>query len=627
MNPIKGVSAFISNRSILAGAAVLFLSMGFSGCVSSGTHEETLAELQKARKAAAQQAEADKASLAGQAARIADLEREKALVSNELLAAQSALSKTSAELGRAKEVADREQESSRQLRDQVIKAQGESRQANDLSGEIRRERDQLLAKSNDLERKLETSEQQGKSTGESLAASQERLAALSKEKGQIMAALDQATNQVRNLNTRLDAEQAQVASLQEDKQRLLGGSTTAQEENARLQKRAGELETEAARVKGLEKLVAEKTQMIGELRQASGDRETLAGQLSTQGEELRVAKLRIAELTTELAGLGDNAAKVKGDRDNLAGQVRTLEQEKAAQAAEIKQLSQTKAELAKAIEQERGTRDAEVKSLMEKQVAMGRTLGAEEATRATLEKERVTLDAELKRLSAAQADLAKTIEAQRAEKAKLDKEREAQVAEIAALSKTRQELLGSLEEQKAAKMKLEREKAAKDEEIAKLTSTYEDLTSSLRAEIEQGDIKIQRVRDRLTINMVDRILFDSGSTKIKPAGLKALKQVGDVLKKASDKQVRIEGHTDNVPIGVGLRDRFPSNWELSTARATSVVRYLIDGGGLAPNMLAAVGYGDTKPVASNDSDEGRTANRRIEIVLYPKELGNVASNN
>ena len=109
-----------------------------------------------------------------------------------------------------------------------------------------------------------------------------------------------------------------------------------------------------------------------------------------------------------------------------------------------------------------------------------------------------------------------------------------------------------------------------------------------------------------------------------PAGVKVLKQVGDVLNKISDKQIRIEGHTDNVPISSKLQDRFRTNWELSTARATTVVRYLIDQGGVDRQYLSAVGYADTHPLASNDSEEGRSSNRRIEIVLYPKDLKEIA---
>jgi len=121
------------------------------------------------------------------------------------------------------------------------------------------------------------------------------------------------------------------------------------------------------------------------------------------------------------------------------------------------------------------------------------------------------------------------------------------------------------------------------------------------------------------------VLFDSGKAQVKPAGLKVLKQVSDVLKTVTDKQIRIEGHTDNVPIGSRIKERFPTNWELSTARATSVVRYLIEKGGVDRSSLSAVGYSDTKPMLSNEAEEGRQANRRIEIVLYPKDLTDIAS--
>jgi chemotaxis protein MotB len=110
---------------------------------------------------------------------------------------------------------------------------------------------------------------------------------------------------------------------------------------------------------------------------------------------------------------------------------------------------------------------------------------------------------------------------------------------------------------------------------------------------------------------------------VKPAGLKVLTQVSDVLKNVTDKQIRIEGHTDNVPIGVILREKFPTNWELSTGRATNVVRFFIDHGGVSRERLEAVGFADTRPVASNDTEDGRTDNRRIEILLYPKDLSEI----
>jgi chemotaxis protein MotB len=90
-----------------------------------------------------------------------------------------------------------------------------------------------------------------------------------------------------------------------------------------------------------------------------------------------------------------------------------------------------------------------------------------------------------------------------------------------------------------------------------------------------------------------------------------------ILKQVTDRRIQVEGHTDNVPILSDLKNRYPTNWELSTARATEVVRYLQEHGGLDARLLSATGYGQFQPVASNDTDEGKHKNRRIEIVLLP----------
>ena len=204
---------------------------------------------------------------------------------------------------------------------------------------------------------------------------------------------------------------------------------------------------------------------------------------------------------------------------------------------------------------------------------------------------------------------------------KLKKQASELEANAARIAKEREQLR---QEQSQLAAALDQERAAKEEEIKRLTRTQEELSKSLQDEIAKGNITIQQVRDRLTINMVDRVLFDSGQAQVKPAGLNVLKQVSDILKTVTDKQIRIEGHTDNVPISSKLQGRFKTNWELSTARATIVVRYLIDQGSVDRQHLSAVGYADTQPLASNDSEEGRSSNRRIEIVLYPKDLKDIA---
>lgn len=142
---------------------------------------------------------------------------------------------------------------------------------------------------------------------------------------------------------------------------------------------------------------------------------------------------------------------------------------------------------------------------------------------------------------------------------------------------------------------------------------------------EAGKVTIQEIRDRLRITVVDQVLFESGSDGITAEGMEVLHNVGAALRDVRDRQIHISGHTDNVQIGPSLKGRFMTNWELSTARATSVVRYLVDHAGIAPERLTAVGHAYTRPVADNDSDEGRSKNRRIEITLYPKNLMNIAA--
>jgi chemotaxis protein MotB len=158
---------------------------------------------------------------------------------------------------------------------------------------------------------------------------------------------------------------------------------------------------------------------------------------------------------------------------------------------------------------------------------------------------------------------------------------------------------------------------AKEEELGRLKLTYDTLVTDLKTEIEEGQITITQLADRLSVSMVDRIIFPSGEADITPAGVKVLQRVGNVLKNTKNKIIRVEGHTDNVPISSRLVKQFPTNWELSTARATNVVRFLQEKAGIDPARLQAVGLAEYHPVASNSSPKGRAQNRRIEIALLP----------
>ncbi len=163
----------------------------------------------------------------------------------------------------------------------------------------------------------------------------------------------------------------------------------------------------------------------------------------------------------------------------------------------------------------------------------------------------------------------------------------------------------------------------KNKEIHQLKGTYDSLVSELQEEIKKGEIKITQAIDRLSVNMVEKILFDSGSATIKAEGLKVLERLGEILGKVTDRQIRVEGHTDNVRIGGRLAEKFPTNWELSVARATNVVKFLIDRAGVNPQFISPAGYSSHRPVASNETREGRAQNRRIEIVLLPRDIDRV----
>ena len=161
----------------------------------------------------------------------------------------------------------------------------------------------------------------------------------------------------------------------------------------------------------------------------------------------------------------------------------------------------------------------------------------------------------------------------------------------------------------------------KEAELSQMRSTYDELVNSMKDEIAQGQVQITRLADRLSVTMVDKILFPSGEAGITPAGLRVLHRVGDVLKTTEGKIIRVEGHTDNEAIGDKLKSTFPTNWELSTTRATNVVRFLQDSVGIEPARLQAVGLAEYHPVATNETTQGRSQNRRIEIALLPTEPG------
>ena len=212
--------------------------------------------------------------------------------------------------------------------------------------------------------------------------------------------------------------------------------------------------------------------------------------------------------------------------------------------------------------------------------------------------------------------------------------------EIAALQQQKAALEGqkkSLEEQKG---KLEQDnaalnqqtasleqknKAAEQEKAALLAASqqrqqqYDALVQGLSKEVEKGQLQVKQYKNMLAVDLAEQIFFDSGRATLKKEGKEVLKKVGDALKGYENKIIRVVGHTDNVPVAKSLQATFPSNWDLSVARATNVVRYLQEVG-IPPERMIPSGRGEYEPVAPNDTPEGRQKNRRIEIMLIDKSL-------
>jgi chemotaxis protein MotB len=163
--------------------------------------------------------------------------------------------------------------------------------------------------------------------------------------------------------------------------------------------------------------------------------------------------------------------------------------------------------------------------------------------------------------------------------------------------------------------------AAAKQQTDAMKAQETDLRSRLQSELTEKNVEIERLKDKLSLRLLDKILFRSGSATILPEGLAVLDKVAAVIGNTHD-LIRIEGHTDDVPISANLQNKYPSNWELSSARASSVVRYFMDKHKIDPARLEAVGLSEYRPVAPNDSDANRQRNRRVAITLSapPEEV-------
>lgn len=150
---------------------------------------------------------------------------------------------------------------------------------------------------------------------------------------------------------------------------------------------------------------------------------------------------------------------------------------------------------------------------------------------------------------------------------------------------------------------------------AELATAQKKLEGSLADEIKSGDISVKKFGGELVVGVADRVLFERGEAQLNKRGEKVMRRVAETIKANAERVFQVGGHTDDDPLGGALAEKFPTNWELSTARASHVVRFLIEQGGVDARQLVAAGFADQRPAASNRTEKGKHKNRRIEITM------------
>jgi chemotaxis protein MotB len=164
---------------------------------------------------------------------------------------------------------------------------------------------------------------------------------------------------------------------------------------------------------------------------------------------------------------------------------------------------------------------------------------------------------------------------------------------------------------------LSRDVLAKEKEITKLRGEMGELEDKMKAEIAKGAVRLSQAGGKIKVDVVDEILFDVGESSFSKQGEEVLSRVGAVLARMKDKKITVSGHTDDLPISTRLQERYPTNWELSAARAITVVRFLEEKAGVPGVRLVAAAHSQYEPLSSNKTVRGRARNRRIEILLTP----------
>ncbi len=399
--------------------------------------------------------------------------------------------------------------------------------------------------------------------------------------------------------------------------------------------------------------IAEKTQTIGtlqgDLEKARGDTEELRTVVASLEQQSLRLKATLDDTTTERKSLEQQLKDSLQDFESLNVQLESVKTEKQRQEEKdqlLRSLLLERAQENEQLQQRAATFESQVSSAAENNAALASKLSSAAESNAALAAQlESTKDEQTK-----QIEKERLLQALLAEKAAKYEDQEVLLVKagerVASLESQMTGLVGentvlagdkeNLAAQNAAQARrlaalettILRIKAdlAKFQEVAKLDKAQveriiqaqQQLEADLDPLLQENKVGIKREKQRLVLQLSDKILFASGSAEIKTAGFEVLGTVGDIIKsRIGTLDVQIAGHTDNVPIS-SRQGPLSTNWGLSAARAVNVVRFLESDVGIDPRRLQAVGYGENRPIASNDTREGRALNRRIEIVLVPR---------
>lgn len=446
--------------------------------------------------------------------------------------------------------------------------------------------------------------------------------------------ISELENTAAALSGRTASADAMVADLQNQvaafQKRVSEGSETILQKNAdigRLQNRVSALASEkAAAMAQVRQLTAAHGQTVSELER---DVQQKADQIAGLAQELAASGIQAQKLRQEVDSRG---AEIAG----LRGQVSDLAAEKDAAADRIGQLKAEQEQVVKTLNRQIQDRDQKI-GLLDDQLAMETDAGR--TVKASLEKAQDTIAA----LNAQLANVEQGLRASGGQRLQIRSDAETAIAALqekiaeresrcraleTALEKIKGEAAALLDQVRTAETRIQHlegqnaalmgEKQQLASRMGQVKATYAAMTSELEKQILKKEVTIKELEGKLSITFVDHILFEFGQAAISSRGKQVLTRVGKALETIRDKTIRVVGHTDNIPIMAAYRYRFPSNWELSAARAAAVVRFLQTRAGVDPRHLEAVGRSLYDPVATNDTEQGRARNRRVSIVVAPR---------